>query len=107
MPPYSTVAQRGYIIGLYNDGKNAVVIADRPEITVSVHTVRRWIDRYRKGGFDDLNTRRKSGRRRATTAAQDEVIAREVLATPMTPAVSTVNNALPEVRASKRTIYRM
>ena len=96
MPPYSSATQRAYIIGLAAT-QNAATIARRPEVTVSVETVRKWIKRYREGGFDDLKTRPKPGRRKATNAQQDEQIVREVLATPLRPAITTVRNVLPNL----------
>jgi len=106
MAPYSSESQRNYVIGLYNSNLDAVTIQARPEVTVTVSTIRRWIDRYRTDGFDGLKTRPKSGRRRATTAEQDALIVNEVLRTPLVPAITTVRRVLPDLDVHKQTIYQ-
>ena len=73
---------------------------------MSERTVRRWIQRFRMEGFDGLQTRRKPGRMKVTTAQDDERMVALILVTPLIPAVSTVRHHFPALNPGKKTIYR-
>ena len=106
MPRYTTEAERNFILGLYSSGESVAAIVARPDVSVCERTVKRWVNRFDEGGFEGLKTKPKSGRNKVTTPQQDEQIVNQVIAAPLTPAVSTVRDALPDVNISKATVYR-
>jgi transposase/uncharacterized coiled-coil protein SlyX len=72
--------QRWCIVSLHRDGRNERYIADR--IPCDVRSVRYWLLHHEKtGNVDDL---RRSGRKRKTTAEEDERIEQEAKTTKFT-----------------------
>lgn len=72
--------QRWCIVSLHRDGRNERYIADR--IPCDVRSVRYWLLHHEKtGNVDDL---RRSGRKRKTTAEEDERIEQEAKETKFT-----------------------
>lgn len=104
MAPYSKTEMRGYVAALHST-LSYREIAARPEVTVSLATVKRSCRRFRDEGFDGLTTRPKTGRPKATTPEQDADMRASMLAMPKRSAIAVVRELFPENEASMSTIY--
>lgn len=76
-----TSAQRGEIIGRAFHGQNLSEIAR--ELGCNRKTVKKWLDRQQDDGAEWAKSRQRSGRPRATTAAQDEALVQDVTDHPL------------------------
>ena len=73
MPPFLSDIKKGELICLMKNGSSVTGAAEA--LGVSRQTASKWWMRYREGGEDGLASRRaNSGRRRKTTAEQDQDI---------------------------------
>lgn len=81
-PPHShlSVEQRWAIIILHKEGNNDSTIATR--IPCDLRTVHHWLDQYERHG--NVEDDRRSGRKRKTTAEEDEKIEQEAKETKFT-----------------------
>lgn len=74
------------MVGMYEAGLGLREIA--AAVNCSQRTVKRWLNRFDKEGT--VETRERCGRKRATTAEQDEAIVRLATQTPITAAKSVL-----------------
>ena len=78
----TTPELRNRMVGMYEAGLGLREIA--AAVNCSQRTVKRWLNRFDKEGT--VETRERCGRKRATTAEQDEAIVRLATQTPITAA---------------------
>ncbi|XP_035736694.1 mediator of RNA polymerase II transcription subunit 15-like [Vespa mandarinia] len=78
----TTPELRNRMVGMYEAGLGLREIA--AAVNCSQRTVKRWLNRFDKEG--NVETRERCGRKRATTAEQDEAIIRLATQTPLTAA---------------------
>ncbi|XP_014605685.1 PREDICTED: actin cytoskeleton-regulatory complex protein PAN1-like [Polistes canadensis] len=78
----TTPELRNRMVGMYEAGLGLREIA--AAVNCSQRTVKRWLNRFDKEG--NVETRERCGRKRATTAEQDEAIIKLATQTPLTAA---------------------
>jgi transposase len=107
MPPprHSDMGERGVMVGLgLQQGQDRA--ARHPVVHYSGRTVNRWNRRFEGEGYEGLKTRPRSGRPRAVSEEDLEVLRGHMLGRPLAHLKEIVREHMPHLLQSMRTVYR-
>ena len=103
---YSKESERALIYTLRSEGWSWARIEGHPLVTLRRSAIKRWAQRGDEGGLDNLATRPKTGRPRATTREEDVDLVASVDASKKRAVTSVVRELFPDYPASMTTARR-